>query len=92
MTYGSEALDENIILNPLPSQTSPNIYFYTISDYEQVGKSIIMATLDINLMNPISRLTESYFKTLPNLRSFLAYNIMKTMPYRFETYLRRVLK
>lgn len=51
-----------------------------------------MAILDINLINPTSKLPESYFKTLPNLKSFLAYNITKTMPFRFEPYLRKVLK
>lgn len=50
------------------------------------------AFLDFNLCNPKSKLPLSPFKSLANLRSFLAYNIMKTMHYRFEPYLRKVLK
>ncbi|KAM3136319.1 Cytosolic carboxypeptidase-like protein 5 [Paramecium bursaria] len=91
-TYGSDQVDENIILNPTPALTNQQTYFYTISDYENVGRALVLAFLDINLVNPISKIPDSYFKTLSNLKSFLGYNILKTMHFRFDNYLRKILK
>ncbi|CAD8206613.1 unnamed protein product [Paramecium pentaurelia] len=67
-------------------------YLYTINDYEQVGETIILVFIDINYFNPCSRIPDSQFNTLVNINTFLAYNIMEFINFRFELNLMIVLK
>ncbi|CAD8084882.1 unnamed protein product [Paramecium primaurelia] len=72
--------------------TTNEAYLYTINDYEQVGETIIIVFIDINYLNSCSRIPDSQFNTLVNINSFLTYNIMKFILFRFELHLRVVLK
>lgn len=94
-------MDFDKILNPAPAGVSSNVFFYKIQDFEYVGKVTVLLTyskglvtafLDINLINPYSRLPETYFQTLENLKMYMASNIMRMLPFRFDNFLRRVLK
>ena len=55
-SYGSSSLDYDRILNAPSYNTVPDVYFYGISDFEDVGKGIAKSFCDLNLVNPNSRL------------------------------------
>ncbi|CAD8155599.1 unnamed protein product [Paramecium pentaurelia] len=90
-SYKENNLEENIILGTLDT-TKPISKFFTIEDYEQVGVGIVNAFLDYNLLNPRSKITESPFKTLANLKTYLAFNMIKYTNFRFDPYIKKILK
>lgn len=56
ITYGSNALDYDLIVNSPFYNTTTDTYFYRISDFESVGSALIYAFLDLNCINTASRI------------------------------------
>ncbi|CAD8121016.1 unnamed protein product [Paramecium sonneborni] len=90
-SYKHNTLDQNIVLGSFQT-TIPQSNFYTIADFEQVGVAIVNAFLDFNLLNPKSCLSTSPFKNLANLKTYLAYNIIKSTAIRYDPYMKKILK
>lgn len=48
--------------------------------------------MDINQLNPGTRIFNSPYKSLANLKMKVAYNLMKSAPFRFDPFLRKILR
>ncbi|EAS00690.3 zinc carboxypeptidase family protein (macronuclear) [Tetrahymena thermophila SB210] len=85
-------LNINIVQNNISFEQSQSEFPYVPSNYSNLGEGMLEALLDYNKINPISRLPNSPYKTYTNLKMQMAYQIMKSIPYRFENYLRKVMR
>lgn len=56
---------------------------YIDKHFEDIGEGILESYLDINGINTISRIPNSVYQSITNLKMRLACNIMKISPFRY---------
>ncbi|EGR26958.1 zinc carboxypeptidase family protein, putative [Ichthyophthirius multifiliis] len=57
-------------------------YPYISSHYANLGEGMLEAILDLNKINPISRIPNSPYKNYTTLKMQIAFQTMKQLPYR----------
>jgi len=65
---------------------------YTPEVLEQVGEALCVTILDVAGKNPISRVKNSKWETLQNIRTMIAERLLTEVPYRFDPLVRKILK
>ncbi|KAL4483174.1 hypothetical protein ABPG74_019200 [Tetrahymena malaccensis] len=84
--------DQEVIVNGIDLQPLKNTTFYTIEIFEQIGEGICDALLDYSSIHPNSRIPNTPYKSLANIKMRMAYNLMRITPFRFCQYLRKVFR
>lgn len=67
-------------------------HFFNTEDFEAFGKGVCISLLDLIEKNPNSRLSRLPYGNLKGLKIYLGIRLTKEIPFRFDTYLKNLVK
>jgi cytosolic carboxypeptidase protein 5 len=88
LVYGE--FDKDIVTSSTIYEPAPATDPYDVLAFQDLGVGILQSLLDYNRINPYSRLPNTRFKNLDNLKLHLANNLMKILPHRLDSYIRKM--
>lgn len=81
--------NENEVTDRNSDMYKTNPVYYTIEIYEDIGKSMMVSILDIFSKNPCSRIPNTQYQTLENVRREIALRISKYNRFKKEVGIRK---
>lgn len=82
----------NILLKDNENEIIKKPHFYTLEDFNEIGKSICISLADQENLNCLTRLDCPLYTNLSFLKLKMGIQVMRQMPFRFDPELRKILK